>query len=190
MLLKSTPNRIQFLLGLNPIIQKRKDWRMLIPRPYKSIAIISADFELAWASRYSKHYTNPLTKALEKATTERENIPRIVNLCEIYNIPITWLTVGHLFLEECRRVDGILHPEIQQPVKFENDWWLFKSADWFEYDPGTDFKSDPLWYCPDLVRMILKSNVKHEIGCHTFSHIDCRDNICTPEQFKKKFMLA
>ena len=42
----------------------------------------------------------------------RENVPKILNLCEIYDIPITWATVGHLFLSNCKRVNKIAHPEI------------------------------------------------------------------------------
>ena len=40
---------------------------------------------------------------------------------------------------------------------------------------------NPEWYAPDIIKNILESPVKHEIGCHTFSHIDCRDGICPPE---------
>jgi predicted deacetylase len=29
--------------------------------------------------------------------------------------------------------------------------------------------------------MIIDSKVKHEIGCHTFSHIDCKDEVCPPD---------
>lgn len=176
--------RLNFLLGRDPVLVKKPEWRDYIPDGYKAVVIISADFELAWASRYSKKYQYPVQKALEKARTERENIPAILSLCEKYNIPITWLTVGHLFLESCSPVNGFLHPEIERPGHFENEWWKFSGNDWFEHDPGTDFRKDPLWYSPDLIRMILDSGVKHEIGCHTFSHIDCRNEVCTPEQLK------
>lgn len=171
-------------MGRNPKLKKRKDWRKFIPEPYEAVLIISADFEIAWAWRYVKNYENPLQKALEMAQTERENVPQIINLCEKYYIPITWLTVGHLFLESCSKENGIPHSEIPRPAPFENEWWKYSGRDWFEHDPGTDFKTDPLWYCPDLIRMILESKVQHEMGCHTFSHIDCHDNVCSPELFK------
>jgi peptidoglycan/xylan/chitin deacetylase (PgdA/CDA1 family) len=181
--LKSYLQQLKFLLGLNPVLERKKNWYDFIPEPYLATVIISADFELAWAKRYSKKYLDPLAPALEKARTERENLPKILELCEKHTIPITWLTVGHLFLESCTKIKGIPHPEIPRPEHFENEWWNYSGRDWFEHDPGTDYKTDPLWYCPDLIRMILKSKVKHEIGCHTFSHIDCRETVCNTELF-------
>lgn len=182
--LKTALQQLNFLLGRNPRLARRKDWRNFIPEAYKAVVIISADFELAWAWRYRKNVSDPLKLALDRARSERENIPFLLDICNRYRIPITWLTVGHLFLENCSQVNGYLHPEIQRPEHFENEWWKFSGNDWFEHDPGTDYIKDPLWYCPDLVKMILDSKVKHEIGCHTFSHIDCRDEVCTPGQFR------
>lgn len=179
--LKAPLQQLNFLLGRNPRLEKRKEWRKFIPEPFKAVAIFSADFELAWAWRYSKNSTDPLKNAINRAKMERGNIPEILALCDRYRIPVTWITVGHLFLESCTKINGILHPEIPRPDHFENKWWKYSGTDWFEHDPGTDFKTDPLWYCPDLIRMILKSRVRHEIGCHTFSHIDCRDDVCSPE---------
>ena len=181
---KTFAQQLYFHLGCNPRLEKQKKWRKFIPEPYKAVVILSADFELAWAWRVTKSSANPLQKALHKAKTERENMPKILALCERYNIPVTWLTVGHLFLDSCKRVGGIAHPDLPRLPHFENEWWRFSGKDWFEDDPCTNFKSDPLWYCPDLVEMILKSKVNHEIGCHTFSHIDCRDEVCTPENFR------
>jgi len=182
--LKAILQQLNFLIGRNPRLEKRKDWRKFIPEPYKAVVIISADFELAWAWRYIKNCKDPLHKALEMARKERKNVPEIIKLCDKYNIPITWLIVGHLFLENCSKINGMAHPDIPRPLQFENAWWDYSGEDWFEYDPCTNFRSDPLWYCPDLIEMILKSKVKHEIGCHTFSHIDCRDIICPPEHFE------
>lgn len=182
--IKPVLQRLNFLLGRDPVLVRKANWRDYIPENYKAVVIFSADFELAWAGRYSKRYTDPLKAALEKATTERENVPAILSLSERHNIPVTWLTVGHLFLESCSDVDGVKHPELTRPGHFENEWWKYSGKDWFEHDPCTDFRKDPLWYCPDLIQMILDSKVKHEIGCHTFSHIDCRDEVCTPDQFK------
>jgi len=182
--IKGYLQQLNFLLGRNPRLEKRSDWRKFVPDPYKAVVILSADFELAWAWRVTKSSANPLQKALQKAETERKNIPTILSLCEKFNIPITWLTVGHLFLNSCKKVNGIAHPDIPRLPHFENEWWRFNGNDWFADDPCTDFKTDPLWYCPDLVDMILKSEVSHEIGCHTFSHIDCREEICTPDHFR------
>jgi len=178
--LKTWLRQLNLKLGRTPRLEKRSDWRKFIPDPYKAVVVISSDFELAWAWRYTRSSKDPLQKSLNKARLERENMPEILRLCNKYNIPVTWLTVGHLFLENCKRVNTIAHPELPRLPHFENDWWCFAGKDWFEYDPCSDYKTDPLWYCPDLVKDILKSEVKHEIGCHTFSHIDCRDSVCPP----------
>ncbi len=182
--LKAFLQKINFQVGRTPTIEKCKDWRKYIPEPYKSVLIITADFELAWAWRYTKSSPNPFETALDKARLERKNIPNILALCEEFNIPITWLTVGHLFLEGCSKINGVPHSNIPRLNKFENDWWKYDGEDWFEYDPCSSFKEAPEWYCPDLIEQILNSKVKHEIGCHTFSHIDCRDVVCSPEVFQ------
>jgi peptidoglycan/xylan/chitin deacetylase (PgdA/CDA1 family) len=105
----------------------------------------------------------------------------IVNLCEKFNIPVTWATVGHLFLDGCSSIDGEPHHHLPRLSHFENRFWKFEGKDWFDNDPCTDLKINPEWYCPDLIRMILNSPVKHEIGNHTFSHIDCSDENCPAE---------
>jgi peptidoglycan/xylan/chitin deacetylase (PgdA/CDA1 family) len=65
-----------------------------------------------------------------------------------------------------------------RPGYFENNNWLFAKGDWYDADPCSDCKTSPAWYAPDLIDMIIQSPVHHEIGCHTFSHIDCTDKNC------------
>ncbi len=134
----------------------------------KGTLILSADFELAWASRFSKSKKDFLTIAWR----ERENIPRILHLSEKFQIPITWATVGHLFLSGCAKKNGIAHVEMKRPEHFENSKWKFAGGDWYQHDPATHVDKDPLWYAPDIIRKIIDSNSKHEIACHSFSHID------------------
>lgn len=141
---------------------------------YKGGIIISADFELGWAFRYSKTNSNP-----EKmASLSRKNIPFLLKIFELYNIPITWATVGHLFLNECKKGD---HDWLHRIPYFENKHWLFDKGDWFDCDPYTSWENAKSWYAPDLIESILNSRVKHEIGCHTFSHIDFSYENCPPE---------
>jgi peptidoglycan/xylan/chitin deacetylase (PgdA/CDA1 family) len=180
-MLKPLLSKVKFALGLSPEITKNVNFRYFIPEPYSSVVLISADFELAWAWRYSKSFSDSYQVAIDMARKERANVPRILELCNQYNIPITWATVGHLFLESCEKVNGISHPEMPRLNHFENQFWKFSGKDWYEYDPGTDLKRDPEWYCPDLIKLIQESKVKHEIACHTFSHIDCCDEVCSPE---------
>lgn len=179
--IKSELSKVKFFIGRNPEIDARNDWNRFIPKQYKSVLLLSADFELAWAWRYSKSVADPMKRAMQKAGLERENLPKLVRLCEQYNIPVTWATVGHLFLENCEKENGKLHPDVERLKPFENDYWKFNGEDWFEHDPGSSLEKDPEWYCPDLIQLIQNSEVDHEIACHTFSHIDCSDEICNPK---------
>ncbi len=182
-MIKPVLSKLNFAIGRNPVTEKTENFRNFIPEPFKAVVLISADFELSWAWQFAKHTKYPLEKALKNARQERENVPVFLGLCEQYNIPITWATVGHLFLESCKRSNGLAHPELLRLNNLENEFWLFGGKDWFENDPCTDFLTSPEWYCPDLIQLILKSKVKHEIGSHTFSHIDCRDIVCSVNVF-------
>ena len=136
--------------------------------------VISADFELAWAFRFSKKENDPI----KKAEQTREYFPSYLDLFDKYDIPITWATVGHLMLEKCNKGD---HHWMHRLPYFPNSHkWLYQSGDWFDSDPYSNYKDDNAWYAPDLIENILKSKVKHEIGCHTFSHIDFSDKYCPP----------
>lgn len=181
--IKSSLSKINFQLGRNPKIEKTHDFRKYIPEPYKAIFTLSADFELAWAWRYSKAYADPVDGALQRARLARSNMPLILKYCEDYHIPVTWATVGHLFLKSCACNGGLPHPEVARIAHFENDYWKFAHGDWFKDDPCSNYQEAPEWYCPDLLDLIQASPLNHEIGCHTFSHIDCRDEVCSSEVF-------
>src|SRR6266481_6123338 len=60
----------------------------------QAAACVSADFELSWAFRQHRKEV-----AQDRGRRERENIPYLLHIFERYNFPITWATVGHLFLE-------------------------------------------------------------------------------------------
>lgn len=182
---RSRMNMALFWAGLRPkvFINKDKCPVSFIPEGYRSVCLISADFEMAWASRYTKSTQEPLQKAIKDGIQTRKNVPIILDLCDTYNIPITWASVGHLFLESCQQINGVKHPDIPRLPYFENEFWKFDKGDWFDYDPCTDYDTDPAWYAPDLIRDILGRKTKHEIGCHTFSHIDCSDEINSREVF-------
>lgn len=160
-----------YLTGIKPTVNKK------VKSPFnKGIVVLSADFEMAWAFRFSKRKRN---LAEETGLQERNNVPGLLSLFEKYRIPVTWATVGHLMLDSCQRgSDGLPHQEMPRPPYFENKNWLFEQGDWYDADPCTDYKSSPAWYAPDLVAQITGSEVHHEIGCHTFSHIDCTDKNC------------
>lgn len=171
---RSALSKLVFSISGKPFVyaQNQANYRGF-PQKQQGGFIISADFEMAWAFRYSKRKVDPLAMA----QLERENIPVLLELFERYNIPITWATVGHLMLESCKKGDH----DWMRRLPYVDDHWRYTSGDWFDADPYTDYKTDNAWYAPDILELILKSPVKHEIGCHTFSHIDCLDRNCPPQ---------
>jgi hypothetical protein len=141
-------------------------------------ATISADFELSWACRGWRS----TEETRLRAARERRNVGYLVPLLEEYDIPITWATVGHLFLERCERgTDGRAHPQMPRPVMTTRRPMASWAGDWYAHDPCTDYRLDQLWYCPDLIRLILSSKVRHEIASHSFSHISFLAENSTPE---------
>ena len=88
----------------------------------RAAACVSADFELSWAFRH-----HPIEVARDRGRRERENIPSLLQIFERYAFPITWATVGHLFLESCTRPShGLAHPEMPRPPR--NALW---TGDWY-----------------------------------------------------------
>ncbi|MCJ7483458.1 MAG: polysaccharide deacetylase family protein [Thermodesulfovibrionales bacterium] len=144
----------------------------------KGTVVFSADFEMAWAYRYSK----TIADFEAMARREREQVPKLLTLFADLDIPVTWATVGHLFLKECsKNKSGLTHDEMTRPPHFSNEHWRFDHGDWYQHDPGTDLLENPEWYAPDLIRMIKDAHQRNEIACHTFSHIDFSYKNCPKE---------
>ena len=97
--------------------------------------LISIDMEMAWGVVHRKNLGECYAHK-----QERELINRLLNLFEKHDISATWCTVGHLFLDQCKPVNGYKHPEIVRPAYS----WL--GGDWFDNDPCSDIKTDPMWY--------------------------------------------
>ena len=148
----------------------------------RGVVTFSIDFEMAWATQYSRYAKEDCVVV---GLREREQVPRILSRMNDLNIAATWATVGHLFLKRCSRDGGDLpHPELPRVPHFDGHW-KFTSGDWFQRDPCTDYRTDPAWYAPDLIETILASSVKHEIGCHGFSHLGfgsyCPEEVASAE---------
>jgi peptidoglycan/xylan/chitin deacetylase (PgdA/CDA1 family) len=140
--------------------------------------ILSADFELAWAWRYAKKYQNSYATSMQKAQQARRNFPSLIESFDQYSIPVTWATVGHLFLQKCTAND---HQWMDRIPYFENRVWRYDKGDWYDNDPCTYWQDAKEWYAPDLVEEIQNAKVEHEISTHTFSHIDFSDKNCPPQ---------
>lgn len=160
-----------------PISRKIFDTIEITPFKYdaQGAFCISADFELSWAWMYA----NPLPH-YNMGKLGRENFLYLLNTLDIYPIPITWATVGHLFLESCEKKKCLAHPDMHRPDNYyENKYWVWKHGDWYQHDPCSNVETDPTWYAPDLIQKILESNIDHEIATHTFSHIDFSNEHCS-----------
>ncbi|OIO48503.1 MAG: hypothetical protein AUJ32_00405 [Parcubacteria group bacterium CG1_02_40_82] len=134
----------------------------------KGIFILSLDTELAWGSHGEEKYMQYYRK-------ERQVINELLSLFEKYKIKATWAMVGHLFLDSCRPINGVKHPEIVRP----KCGWL--KGDWFDVDPISNIQKANEWYGKDIVYKILNCKARQEIGCHTFSHVVVDDKDCEPE---------
>lgn len=130
--------------------------------------VISLDAELGWG--FHDHESLPAERVAEARGAWRF----LVDLLEEHEIPATWAVVGHLFLAEC---DGV---HTDHPA----------GAEWFARDPGgrydpdneagpvddagttDDLDSRSNWFGRDLIDAIRDGDVDHEIGSHTFSHVE------------------
>lgn len=114
-----------------------------------------------------KHDLGELDHLSEDRSAESETLRRLLDVCEYFEVPVTFDVVGHLLYDSCSGTHSGPYPD---------SWW-------FE-DPGSNSQSDPQFYAPDLVYEIDDSPVDHEIATHTFSHIladDATDQLLDQE---------
>ncbi len=112
--------------------------------------VLSVDAELGWGFH---DFAEPPRDRLANA---RRGWRTLLDLCEEYRVPATWAVVGHLFLEAC---DG-RHEDHPAP------------PGWFEHERGTDRMSSSRRFADGLIERIDGAEVDHEIGLHTFSHVE------------------
>jgi len=112
--------------------------------------VLSLDAELVWG--FHDHEQMPR----ERISHARESWRYILGLFKEFDVPATWAVVGHLFLDCC---DGVHadHPG---------------GEEWFLRDPGGERTEGSEWFGRDLVDAISDSTVGHEIGSHSFSHVE------------------
>lgn len=117
---------------------------------------ISIEIELGWGVHDLDNYEEAISNISESRKRETKALSQLLSLCENYHIPVTFDVVGHLLMENCTGHHQGPHPN-----------------GWFDRDPGTSVDKNPLFYAPDLVEMIMESDINHEICTHTFSHTPC-----------------
>jgi len=173
--------RLRYRTGLLPRAGITRFPRAPWPQPYRACLLLSADLELAWAWRYDKRAANSQAYALRHAAQARRNMPDLLALFERHRTPVTWAVVGHLLLDRCQSEGGKAHPELERVPHFENEYWRYLDGDWFDADPCCAAADAPAWYAPDLLRAIMGAGVKHEVACHSFSHVDLSTGVCPPQ---------
>lgn len=112
--------------------------------------VISLDAELSWG------FHDQPTMPADRVANARAAWPFLLSLFDAHELPATWAVVGHLFLTGC---DG---SHADHPA----------GAAWFDRDPGGRAGPDSEWFAPELIDEIRASEVDHEIGLHTFSHVE------------------
>lgn len=144
--------------------------------------VVSLDAELAWgyhdeqpsAPRPARHAGERLQRAYAALArghyaghgitdaelhTARDSWIRLLDAFEEFDVPATWAVVGHLFRDDC---DGEHRSHPLGPA-------------WFANDPGGTVAEQPLWFAPDLIEDIVERPTDHEIGSHSFSHVEFGD---------------
>ncbi|PHQ45420.1 hypothetical protein DJ68_12930 [Halorubrum sp. C3] len=111
---------------------------------------ISVELELGWGMHDVAEYSH-LSK---ERRNETEYTLRFLDLTDQLNVPITFNVVGHLLHQSC---DG------HHLGPYPDGWW--------SEDPGTDMRTNPLFYAPDLVEEICDRPTDHEVATHTYSHL-------------------
>ena len=143
----------------------------------KGAVVISLDFELAWGGRDKQ---DPANYADELSQT-RPIIKAMLEVFAKYHISATWAVVGHLMLDSATAVGGRMHPEMPRPQTHS------ATTDWYDGVPEGNFHTEPFYYAPDVVDMILACPTPQELACHTFSHIEVGSPICSEELAEAEF---
>lgn len=112
--------------------------------------VISIDAELGWGFI---DFESPPIRRVECA---REAWSFLCDRLDAHGIPATWAVVGHVFQESCDG-DHSDHPA-----------W----PEWFERERGPWADRPDLTCGAGLVRRVQNASVDHDIGGHTYSHVE------------------
>lgn len=115
--------------------------------------VVSVDAELGWGFHDE---ATPPTHRVERC---RWGWRQLLALFDEFEVPATWAVVGHLLLEDC---DGYHRDHPAGP-----SWFVRERTTW---------RSRPeLRFAEGLVDRVRAGRPDHEIGCHTFSHVEFGD---------------
>ena len=126
--------------------------------------VLSVDAELNWTAQNLDTLSKTRRRRINNHVDSWNWLQSSLN---DYNIPATWAIVGHLFLSEC---DG-LHTDLNTPT-----------SDWF------NCSDEQGWIAPELVNNLIQSDVNHDIGSHSFSHVDFSHSGCTEDVVRSELL--
>ena len=131
---------------------------------------IAVDFELAWSRARRGNRILSTAESLKRSHRARSLLPVLLDLADVYAIPITFAIVGHAALRDCS--------EHAIPPKFRPYWM---EEDWYTCDPHSSLTENQDYYGKDLLDLICARRDLHEVASHGFSHVDLADDATTPE---------
>jgi hypothetical protein len=135
--------------------------------------VISLDFELFWGV----FDVRTLESYKANLLLVRTIIPKLLTLCDAYNIKLSFATVGFLFAKD---KEELLEYSPQLKPTYANS--NFSPYSLFENIGNTETE-DPFHYAQSLIKMI-QNNGNHEIGSHTFCHYYCNEIGQNSSQFE------
>ena len=132
--------------------------------------VISIDAELGWGFHdYPAEYRP--TERIERA---RWGWERLAGVLAEFRVPATWAVVGHLFERTCNGAH-VGHPS---------------PSGWFAHERGEDQMDERYRFAPELVRSLAESDVDHDIGTHTYSHVELDADYATEALARAEFERA
>lgn len=141
--------------------------------------VISLDFEKYWGVfdvRTLESYKDSLNNV-------KPIIIRLLDLCDQYNIKLTFATVGFLFAKS--KGDLVKFFPSEKP-NYSNK----KFSPYSLFETIENSKEDETYYFAEsLIKLIIK-NGNHEIGSHTFCHYYCNETGQTQQQFEADLRAA
>ena len=147
----------------------------------KGYFIISLDFELMWGVRDSR----TIDSYGKNILNVHSFIPKILKLCDQYDISISFATVGMLFAENSQQLKNYI-PTIK-PDYSDKKYSPYEQ----EYIPSilSDASLEKYHFARDLIKLI-KANGKHELCTHTFSHFYTLEEGSTIQAFNEDLVKA
>lgn len=119
--------------------------------------VFSLDAEIGWGS----HHTSRPADFFRNA---RENWTYLRKLFDAHDVPATWATVGHLFLDSCEDRHRN-HPAGERCCT----------------ESVEDLPAEQIWFAPDLIDEIAGADADHEIAGHGFTHVHFEHEASSPE---------